>query len=251
VYARFVIEQIIMMRFLSVHFSAQRLAVSMTCLAVAIAYAPRAHGQYARGTNSNADRAAPAASSQLQRLVNAVSKQFHIAYGHDAERMHQHREQLAAAVAAWRAAPRSAANDKLLADWLRTAIRKSMPGSREALPEVPEFSRPVATQPVATNRPQPNPSSLPTMRQKPVIENSAPTQKPEQSGQPAAGGTQVSRPTTVDGAKAASVAPGPTISARPPATTEPSGIDDFWTDHPANRDLPTDLSGGDPFGDDP
>jgi hypothetical protein len=51
----------------------------------------------------------------------------------------ERQEQLDAAVAAWRAAPRSAANDDELAKWLRSAIRASMPGQREALPPIPNF----------------------------------------------------------------------------------------------------------------
>ena len=84
----------------------------------------------------------------------------------------------AAAVAAWRAAPRSAANDRLLEDWLRAAIRKSMPGSREPLPDLPKFERPVAVRPASstmtTSSPKSSPFEPPTaaVRQKPIVQKS-------------------------------------------------------------------------------
>jgi hypothetical protein len=53
---------------------------------------------------------------------------------------HDRQEQLDEVVAAWRAAPRTAANDERLAKWLRSAIRTSMPGQREALPPIPDFN---------------------------------------------------------------------------------------------------------------
>jgi hypothetical protein len=86
-----------------------------------------------------AQRTAPASS--LQALVNDVAAQIQLAYRQDpAERQRRHAE-LAAAVAAWRAGERSAANNRLLGEWLRAAIRSSMPGSTDPLPELPEFSR--------------------------------------------------------------------------------------------------------------
>lgn len=77
---------------------------------------------------------------RLQGRIGDVSAQFQLAYRlHPIEREHR-QEQLAAVVAAWRAAPRSDANNEQMAAWLHTAIRSSMPGSREALPPMPKFA---------------------------------------------------------------------------------------------------------------
>jgi hypothetical protein len=80
--------------------------------------------------------------SKLQSLVNDTATQFKIAYRHNTEEHRARYTQLSQALATWKKAPRSEENDKLLADWLRAAIRRSMPGSREPLPPLPEFKRP-------------------------------------------------------------------------------------------------------------
>jgi hypothetical protein len=82
--------------------------------------------------------------SRLQSLVNDTAAQLQIAYRHNAPERRARYEQLSRAVAAWKAAPRSEENDRMLTDWLRTAIRRSMPGSREPLPPSPAFKRPFA-----------------------------------------------------------------------------------------------------------
>jgi hypothetical protein len=82
---------------------------------------------------------ATAAPHNLQSLVNDTAAQFQLAYRHDPAERERRREQLAAVVKAWRLTERSEVNNRLLADWLRAAMRSSMPGSREALPEAPAF----------------------------------------------------------------------------------------------------------------
>lgn len=80
------------------------------------------------------------ATDKLQVLVNDTATQLQLAYRqHPGERARR-QEQLAAAVAAWRAAPRSEANNEKLAIWLRAAIVSSMPGSKEPLPAAPSFA---------------------------------------------------------------------------------------------------------------
>jgi hypothetical protein len=79
---------------------------------------------------------------KLQSLVNETAAQFKIAYRQNAPQHRARYEQLSRALAAWKKAPRSEENDRLLAEWLRAAMRRSMPGSREALPPLPEFNRP-------------------------------------------------------------------------------------------------------------
>ena len=81
-----------------------------------------------------------ATADRLQALAGDASAQFQLAYRlHPVEREHR-QEQLTAVVAAWRTAPRSEANNEQMAAWLHTAIRSSMPGSREALPPMPKFT---------------------------------------------------------------------------------------------------------------
>jgi hypothetical protein len=72
-------------------------------------------------------------------LVRETTTQFEIAYRRRPAEISSRKEQLAAMMAAWRAAPRSASNDELMAAWLRSAIRASMPGSQEPLPPPPNF----------------------------------------------------------------------------------------------------------------
>ena len=77
--------------------------------------------------------------NRLQSLVNVTVVQLQVAYRQDpAERLDRY-GQLEGVVERWRNAPRSEANDRLLAEWLRGAMRVSMPGSRAALPAVPAF----------------------------------------------------------------------------------------------------------------
>ena len=80
--------------------------------------------------------------SKLQSLVNDAATQFKIAYRHNTKEHRTRYDQLSQALAAWKKARRSEENDRLLADWLRAAIRCSMPGSREPLPPLAEFKRP-------------------------------------------------------------------------------------------------------------
>ena len=83
---------------------------------------------------------APAPADRTPPLARETWAQFDLAYKmHPNERELRH-EQLAAAVNAWRAAPRTDANYERLNNWLRAAIRSSMPGSREALPPLPIFA---------------------------------------------------------------------------------------------------------------
>jgi hypothetical protein len=83
----------------------------------------------------------PASTSRLQSLVNDTAAQLQLVYRHNRAEHQRRREQLVEAIAAWRTAERSSANNERLADWLRDAIRSSMPGSREQLPPLPEFSQ--------------------------------------------------------------------------------------------------------------
>ena len=93
--------------------------------------------------------AAPGAADKLQVLVNDTAAQLQLAYRQHPDERARRQEQLAAAVAAWRAAARSETNNERLATWLRAAIVSSMPGSKEPLPVVPSFVAIVKTEPQA------------------------------------------------------------------------------------------------------
>jgi hypothetical protein len=75
----------------------------------------------------------------LQALLNDTVAQLQLAYRHNAPERRRRYDQLAVVLAAWRDAPRSDANNQLLEDWLRGAIRSSMPGSQLSLPGIPNF----------------------------------------------------------------------------------------------------------------
>src|SRR3954453_21402196 len=91
-------------------------------------------------------------ADRLQILVNDTAAQLQLAYRQHPDERARRQEQLAAAVAAWRSAPRSEANNERLAGWLRAAILNSMPGSQEALPALPSFAAMVTTEPRADRR---------------------------------------------------------------------------------------------------
>jgi hypothetical protein len=102
--------------------------------------------------------ATPAAaqpSARLQLLVNDTVAQLQLAYRHNATEQRRRYDQLSTTVDAWRDAKRSDANNRLLEDWLRRAIRSSMPGSQAPLPPTPRFERPPVEAPPEVNPPQP------------------------------------------------------------------------------------------------
>jgi hypothetical protein len=90
---------------------------------------------------------AAGATDKLQVLVNETAAQLQLAYRQHPDERARRQEQLTAAVAAWRAAPRSEANNERLAIWLHAAILSSMPGSQEPLPATPSFAAIVKVEP--------------------------------------------------------------------------------------------------------
>jgi nucleoside phosphorylase len=86
-------------------------------------------------------------ADKLQVLVNDTAVQLQLAYRQHPDERARRQEQLMTAVAAWRAAARSEANNERLATWLRAAIVSSMPGSQEPLPAVPSFAAIVKAEP--------------------------------------------------------------------------------------------------------
>lgn len=87
--------------------------------------------------------AAPPAVAQTERqptLAEQATIQIDLAFRGNSQEGQARREQLEAVVAAWRAAPRTDANNERLNNWLRAAIRASMPGSHNELPAAPTFA---------------------------------------------------------------------------------------------------------------
>jgi hypothetical protein len=109
-------------------------------------------------------------SARTQALIKAAAEQFQLSYRMRPAEGELRQQHLKAVVAAWRAAPHSRANDDRLTNWLRDAIRTSMPGSRDALPPMPNFagSEPTApqtphvTDPPQVAPPEPTPTVAPT-----------------------------------------------------------------------------------------
>ena len=83
--------------------------------------------------------AAAPAPDRTQALIKAASDQFQLLYRMRPSEAALRQAQLKTVVADWQAAPRSDANNERLTNWLREAIRSSMPGSRLPLPAATEF----------------------------------------------------------------------------------------------------------------
>jgi hypothetical protein len=61
--------------------------------------------------------------------LNDTVAQLQLAYRHNLPERQRRYDELAEVVATWREAPRSDANNRLLVDWLRGAIRSSIHNS--------------------------------------------------------------------------------------------------------------------------
>lgn len=107
-------------------------------------------------------------------LLDDARAQIELAYRLHPTETQARLEQLKAVLAAWHAAPQTDTNQEKLDNWLRAAIRASMPGSREPLPAAPNFAAPVVVAPpgqpkrVATPSPVAKPASRELKPAKPV-----------------------------------------------------------------------------------
>jgi hypothetical protein len=93
------------------------------------------------GAGAVAQPASGQSAAQLQVLVNDTVAQFQLAYRHNVAEQRRRYDEVAQVLAAWRQAPRNESNNQLLEDWLRGAIRNSMPGSQAPLPQLPQFDQ--------------------------------------------------------------------------------------------------------------
>ena len=84
----------------------------------------------------------PTSSTRLQTLVNDSVAQLQLSYRHDLAERQKRYEAVGQAIAAWNKSARGPAENERLAEWLRAAIRASMPGSHDPLPLLPEFEPP-------------------------------------------------------------------------------------------------------------
>lgn len=173
------------------------------------------------------------AAEPLQVLVNATAAQIQLAYRQHPDEQSARREQLAAVLAAWRAAPRNETNNERLANWLRAAIQSSMPGSKEPLPPTPAFTAIVKPEPQPPQQVQPQP----TEAQSPQS-HQAETKEPE---------THQTEPSKTE-AHQAPVEPQPTEAAsekKVPADSKPNDErnDDPFRDDPFRDDPETESQG--------
>ena len=79
--------------------------------------------------------------TELDRLSKALSYQLELAYRFDPEEHHRRHAAIAMTFKAWNASSRTAADYQAIDRWFRTAIRSSMPGSKDPMPTPPTFSR--------------------------------------------------------------------------------------------------------------
>jgi hypothetical protein len=202
-------------------------------------------------------RAQSAGDGELQSLVNDTAFQLKLTYRHSAAELAARYDELQAAVTAWNASSRSEADNRELAEWLREAIRASMPGSPAALPAVPKFEPPARERPPeelpAPAMPQVPPAAmgreestgeppalLPSASQSDRIENEAPLEQ------------TLMRPTSSPSMLSAEQdAQDADVETSTNVDDSVEATDDFWSDHPASDELPEELSSGDPFVDDP
>jgi hypothetical protein len=77
--------------------------------------------------------------ARLQALVNDAAAQFLLAYRHDPAERERRFDELTLAIVRWNQSAHTEADNTALADWLREAMRSSMPGSVEALQPAPKF----------------------------------------------------------------------------------------------------------------
>lgn len=208
--------------------------------------------------------------SQLQSLVTDTAYQLELSYRFNVTELEKRRDEVSRAIEAWNKSPRSEKENQQLADWLRSAIRASMPGSRAELPSLPEFASqrkaeslpsPVAQEHTETNEATAG-SSTTESPGTPVDSKPVETGTATAAQAPTATKHTLLRPVSASSETESSAsAQTPSQSSAPEAQAEQSTNnsdnseditdDSFWKEHPASEALPADLMNGDPFRDDP
>jgi hypothetical protein len=95
---------------------------------------------------------------RLPELATEALAEFELAYRSYPAEGESRKAQLMAVVAAWRSAPRTEANNERLNNWLRAAIRASMPGSHDPLPPAPSFASTAQPKPDTVRAAAPTPA---------------------------------------------------------------------------------------------
>jgi hypothetical protein len=85
----------------------------------------------------------------LATLESDLRFQLELAFRHDPEAHRGRLAEVEQAIAAWRASPRTPADEKLLVKWFRTAMTQSMPGVSAEMPAAPPFSVAAPSPPAA------------------------------------------------------------------------------------------------------
>jgi hypothetical protein len=174
--------------------------------------------------------------ARLQSLVNDAAVQLQLSYRHDPlERGHRH-DELGRAISAWNKSARTAADNERLAEWLRQAMQVSMPGSREALPPMPEF--PISKPPAEVIPLPVRPPASTTINKQPTAK--MPT--------PAAESTAVESTPSASAPVRAEQAAGETAMEKVEKSDSLPGIPNG---RPSATESPIDPVDGDPFRDDP
>lgn len=175
-------------------------------------------------------------SGELQQTINVIDAQLALVARFDVTRAEERREQLAAAIEAWQVSPRGDAEFTIMQQWLSEALAAAMPGSRAAMPVLPQFARREVV-------PQPVPTPLPAAAQ-PAAEVVTPTPAAEE---------RAAEDAMSDDAAEATPANAPEMKApRDVArSAEPAKVDAkaLWQNHAARQ--PIQLATSDPFVDDP
>lgn len=104
------------------------------------------------GVTAQQYRSAPV--DAITQLESDFRFQLERAFNHDTKEREHRLQQLNQVIADWNNADRTETDKELLANWLSEATVRSMPGSLQALPPLPEFGKitetPEPSQPVAT-----------------------------------------------------------------------------------------------------
>ena len=87
-----------------------------------------------------AQRTTNSPAGELAKLEAELMTQLDIAYRHDTRLLDKRVAQFNAVLRDWQAAPESAERDEKLAQWIREAMGRAMPGSKRPLPATPDFA---------------------------------------------------------------------------------------------------------------
>ncbi|MAT68403.1 MAG: hypothetical protein CMJ58_02665 [Planctomycetaceae bacterium] len=169
-----------------------------------------------------AERTGDAPVVNLGSLEADVRLQFELALRHDLPAYERRVAALEAATAAFDASSHSPADQRLLAEWLQEAIRRTMPGRLKPLPATPQFGASEAEEEETdAHGPNPNPGATPVLLEA-APQSAAPPEiaaAPPAADENSAAGTDIIEPAPPQSPVAAG--PIPTL-ADPPGEAAPA-----------------------------